>query len=68
MIRRLAICIMLVSACGCYESEFPIASSENSTIDDDLIGEWVARSKNGGDDTSSDDYINLIIRELNDHE
>jgi hypothetical protein len=59
---------MLVSACGCYESDLPIALSENSTIDDALIGDWIASTKTGDDEWSNGYPINLIIRKFNEHE
>ena len=69
MLRLVLICTFLaavlgVAVSGCYDSPVPLASSDNSTIDDGICRDWIGAPASDGRDGTT--Y--LMIRKFNDKE
>lgn len=50
--------ILVLTSCNHYESKVPISSSDNSVIEESLLGEWILSSENKKDETSG--YLEVI--------
>jgi len=70
--RRCALALvsaLMLCVPGCYESKVPLASSEKSTIEPALLGDWmqvVEPAKNTGDEAESPSLLRIM--KFNDHE
>ena len=56
--------ILFFASCNHYESDVPIQPSNNSQIEEELLGEWILSSEKKDDKTSG--FIEVIA--FNDHE
>ena len=65
----LLIAILLLAAmglAGCYESNVPMASSRQSTIDQNLLGAWKATIESDGKQDKT--LLEAVFYKFNDHE
>jgi hypothetical protein len=58
----LSLCCFLF-VCGCYESQFPLSSSDTSRIDERLVKSWIQQTSQ-----KNDDPYRVVIRKFNEHE
>jgi hypothetical protein len=54
-------CLLFI--CGCYESPFPLSSSDTSRIDERLVKSWVQQTRQ-----KQESPYRLVIRKFNEHE
>ena len=58
----LALCCFLF-VCGCYESQFPLSSSDTSRIDERLVKNWIQQTRQ-----KYDSPYRVVILKFNEHE